>query len=250
MLKKNVFLLLRLIQTFGFITACKIFFNLKFKSKPLLRIPNAKYPVELRRNSSDLIVFEQVFFYKEYNLPLASQPTVIIDAGANIGLFTVKMKMQYPDAKIICIEPDPENFALLKKNVKDYDDVFCENRGLWYKDTKLKVSDKFGKGKWAVSVEEDNDNGNIDAISLNTLLKKYSLDHIDVLKLDIETSEKYLFTHNFEEWLPKVKTIVIEFHDNSEKGTAMPFFRAINQYFKDYSYALRGENTIITNESI
>ena len=42
-----------------------------------------------------------------------------------------------------------------------------------------------------------------------TLLDKYNIKFVDILKLDIETSEKYLFTTNYEAWLPKVKTIII-----------------------------------------
>lgn len=42
---------------------------------------------------------------------------VIIDAGANIGLFTLYMKSKYPDAHIVAFEPAPQIFDLLRRNL-------------------------------------------------------------------------------------------------------------------------------------
>lgn len=100
------------------------------------------------------------------------------------------MKNCYSDAKIICIEPDPENFAVLKQNVSQYPDIYCENGGIWNADSKLTVYDKYNQGKWAMVVEEDHELGTVQGMSINTLLEKYSIYKIDILKIDIETSEK------------------------------------------------------------
>jgi FkbM family methyltransferase len=215
-----------------------------------LRVPNLKHSLFLRANTSDIPAFLDVFLKDEYKIKFTNKPSIVIDGGANIGLFTIKIKNEFPDAKIISIEPDPDNFKLLQKNVSKYDNIFLENSGIWFKDTKLKVYDKFDSGKWGMVVEEDLVDGSISAISMKSLMDKYSLDYIDVLKLDIETSEKQLFSENYEDWLPKVKTIIIELHDWMEKGTSKPFFTAINKSFKNYSYSHCGENVIIVNEDL
>jgi FkbM family methyltransferase len=175
-------------------------------------------------------------------------PQIIIDGGANIGLFTIWMKKKYPTAKIICIEPDVENFELLQKNVATYHDVSCECCALW--DTeggKLKSYDKYNTGKWGLVVEEDLTHGNVCAISINTLIENYAIKQIDVLKLDIEKSEKQLFSSNYEMWLPKVKLIVIELHDWLEIGCSKSFFEAINKSFSNYKLSFRGENVVVLN---
>lgn len=215
-----------------------------------LKVPNLKHSLFLRANTSDIPAFLDVFLKDEYKIKFTNKPSIVIDGGANIGLFTIKIKNEFPDAKIISIEPDPDNFKLLQKNVSKYDNIFLENSGIWFKDTKLKVYDKFDSGKWGMVVEEDLVDGSISAISMKSLMDKYSLDYIDVLKLDIETSEKQLFSENYEDWLPKVKTIIIELHDWMEKGTSKPFFTAINKSFKNYSYSHCGENVIIVNEDL
>lgn len=215
-----------------------------------IKLPHIKHSIFLRANTSDIPAFLDVFLKDEYKIKFAQKPKIVIDGGANIGLFSIKMKNEFPDAKIIAIEPDLENFQLLQKNLLHYENIHYENCGIWYKDTKLKVYDKFDTGKWGMVVEEDLIDGNISAISIKSLLEKYAIENVDVLKLDIETSEKQLFSENYEDWLPKVKMIIIELHDWIEKGTSKPFFTAINKSFKNYSYSHCGENVIIVNEDL
>ncbi|KAE9578090.1 Methyltransferase sdnD [Colletotrichum fructicola] len=65
---------------------------------------------------------EARFIYNEiweehcYDGPELSENPVIVDAGANIGLFSIYMKKKYPTAKIIAFEPAPESFATLHRN--------------------------------------------------------------------------------------------------------------------------------------
>ncbi|KAL2170274.1 hypothetical protein VTG60DRAFT_5050 [Thermothelomyces hinnuleus] len=63
------------------------------------------------------------FIYKEiyhdhcYDVaPLSSNP-FIIDAGANIGLFTLYMKAKYPSARVLAFEPVPQIFDLYRRNL-------------------------------------------------------------------------------------------------------------------------------------
>ena len=42
-------------------------------------------------------------------------PDVVIDIGANVGVFTSYARFMFPDAKIIGVEPDPENFRHLTR---------------------------------------------------------------------------------------------------------------------------------------
>jgi hypothetical protein len=125
--------------------------------KPYLKIkiPCLKQPFFLRPKTSDFPVFDQVFLNKEYDIETGTKaPRFIFDGGSNIGLFALLMKNRYPDSTIVCVEPDPENFALLQKNVAQYDGIYCENCGLWDKDTRLRIHDKYGTGKWGLVVEE------------------------------------------------------------------------------------------------
>ena len=97
-------------------------------------------------------------------------------------------------------------------------------------------------------VEEDAINGKVTAVTIDSLMQAYGLNHVDVLKIDIETSEKELFLKNYERWLPKVRMIVIELHDWLRPGCSRAFFAAVNATLNNYSYTVCGENTIIENK--
>jgi FkbM family methyltransferase len=43
---------------------------------------------------------------------------IIIDMGANIGIYTILLSHIYPNAKIIAIEASPTTFEMLKSNCK------------------------------------------------------------------------------------------------------------------------------------
>lgn len=237
---------LKLKNHFGFIGGLIILLKLKLGFVKNLKLPGILHPISLRKGTSDIPTFYQVFADDEYDIPYA-EPKTIIDGGANIGLFAVLMKNKFPDSHIISIEPDKSNFDILTKNTRHYKNVSLENSGIWSVDAKLKVYDKYDAGKWGMVVEEDQKEGNIAAISINSLMKKYTLQRIDLLKLDIETSEKNLFSSAYQDWLPLVKTIIIELHDRMEPGCSKPFFEAINKTFKRYNLSIKGENIIIEN---
>lgn len=249
-LQKTLGTYLKLLQHIGFWSGTRIFIQLQFNFIQRLVIPNIEHPVFLRKGTSDVLAFHQVFLYKEYNIEFKEKPRVIIDGGANIGLFTVLMKNRFPEAKVICIEPDKENFQQLQKNVSAYENVFCENSGIWHKEAKLKVWDKFEIGKWAMVVEENEYNWNVGATSIDGLMKKHQIDVIDVLKLDIESSEKELFSENYSQWLSKTKMIIIELHDLMKEGCARQFFQTINKTFQDYEFSIKGENVVVVNKRL
>ena len=249
MLKKFK-IILKFYNIFPFISAIKLSSNFLIGNFQKVQLPNYKVPFYLRKNTSDFPTFVQIFLDNEYNLNFDNNAKIIIDGGANIGLFAVKLKKEWPTVKIICVEPDLENFEFMQKNLANYSNIYFENSGLWNTNTKLKIYDKYNCGKWGMVVEEDKINGTVEAVSIDSLLIKYNIDYIDVLKLDIETSEKQLFSKNFQNWLPKVKLIIIEFHDGFEKGCSKTFFEAINKTFNDYSLSIRGENIVIRNNDL
>src|ERR1019366_3343777 len=53
---------------------------------------------------------------------LGANPS-ILDVGANIGQWTTSVKLFYPGATILSIEPDPEIFKKLQRNVTSLTDV-------------------------------------------------------------------------------------------------------------------------------
>jgi FkbM family methyltransferase len=184
---------------------------------------------KLRLGSTDFLVFDQVILEEEYApvIKLIKENTDqlngfnIIDAGANVGFASLYFSKSFPRSTIISIEPDRSNFNALQCNIeknKLTQCVFPLNGGIWGKTCKLNLANSFRDGReWSLNLEETkaNEQGMIDAFSLEDLMKKYTFATIDFLKIDIEGGEKNLFDY----WsidhsvLKRVKFLAIEIHD-------------------------------------
>ncbi len=66
-------------------------------------------------------IYREVFQDNCYlrGVELGPRPTVV-DVGANIGLFALRVLRQYPEAQLVCFEPAPESFRLLQQNLRSY----------------------------------------------------------------------------------------------------------------------------------
>ena len=179
--------------------------------------------IMLRKASSDVMVFEQIFIQKEY----ASLVDIIrlnkilirkvIDLGANIGLTTIYLQSNFPNATFICAEPDELNFELLKVNLLSFSNTVMYQKAVWSTKKNLYLNRNFRDGKdWAISVS-DNKSGayaEVNAITLDEIIRDNNLEEIDLLKIDIEGAEIELFKNDEQtDFLNKTKVIAIEIHD-------------------------------------
>lgn len=217
--------------------------NIRFFKFFSILLPKYKYPILLRNNTTDVCVFYQVFLAKSYEIFYGIEPKVIIDCGANIGLSAIYFKNRFPEAKIIAIEPEISNFELLKKNTEKYNNIFCIKSGVWNKSTNLVIKDR-SNGNWGFVIEEANckSSDTIPAVSINEIIDDYKINQIDILKIDIEGSEKELFESNFENWLKITKILIIELHDGLRTGASKSFFEAVSKY--DFHISRKNENLI------
>lgn len=73
----------------------------------------------LRPRSSDLRVFHEIFCHRGYEPPAPARQALThtpraVDAGANIGLFTLFLCQSVPGVSVRAFEPDPENAAIAR----------------------------------------------------------------------------------------------------------------------------------------
>ena len=106
------------------------FIKMKIGKTQAIKMPNILYPIDLRSRTSDLPTFDQVFLGLEYNIDFTFQIERNIDAGGNIGLAAIYFANKYPNAKIISIEPEKDNFKMCLKNTKNYDNIIPMQKAL------------------------------------------------------------------------------------------------------------------------
>lgn len=224
-----------------------LYFQLKSGITKRFDLPDYPAPLLLRPGTTDIPTFGQIFAQGQYEIELSFEPKIIIDAGANIGLSGVFFANRYPEADIWCIEPETNNYHLLCLNTKPYTKVTTMKNALWSHERVLSVKTT-SEGEWAYEVEGLADNQqSIQGISLIQLMERFNLSHIDLLKMDIEGSEKEVFAQNYQEWLPYVRCLIIEVHDHLQKEASKNVHHAIGQFkFSCFQYH---ENLVFMNEN-
>ena len=226
-----------------------LFFKMKRRGFYKLYITELKSNVFLRPGTSDFSVFRQIFMNYEYEFDVTDSPKIIVDAGANIGLSAIYFQNRFPESKIFAVEPDPSNFEVLRLNTEMYKQIRIAQYALWGNNENLNLA-KRGLDKWGIQVEPVHKNESqvdetVQGLSIPALMEKFDIERIDLLKIDIEGSEWELFNGRYDEWLFKVKILVIELHEHLRPGCTLLFNNAMNTIRHRRTYL--GENIIIYN---
>ena len=230
----------------------------------LVNKENIPFSFTIRPLSSDEKVLSQIWEHQEYihlieiikKYNYLDKVGVIVDAGANIGLTSFFFKQFFPTAKIIAIEPDKDNYRMLVKNMElnnSFDNTISSiNNALWINNTdQLIISNSFRDGNhWAKTVEISKQQQEyVSPITLKEIINRDGIDHkIDILKIDIEGSETYLFENEsfIENLARSIKFLSLEIHDEFDSR------EKIHRILKEKSFTVQdiGETTFCANTNL
>lgn len=236
------------INDYGIVNGLKLYFAHKYKKEVSITFPFLKHPVFFRYllTRSDTLMFHQVFVRKDYAIPVPFEPTFILDLGVNVGFASLYFANRFPGANIIGLEPNKENYYMACKNTRDYKNVQIIHGAIWSSTEKVFILDKgFGEASFMVSDKSELGDETIPAFSIPDLLSQYNMAAADIIKIDIEGSEKEIFEHGFEAWIPKTKIIIVETHDRYKKGSGKAVLETMSKY--DFSLEISGENLVFYN---
>jgi FkbM family methyltransferase len=172
-----------------------------------------------RPGTRDKSSLEDLLAHQVY-LPPAEvrEPKVIIDLGANVGYTLSHFAHLYPNARIIGLELDRDNFAMAQQNIG-----WCAHRvalinaAIWSSDGIVKFS---GPGEDAFHVDAAlsaaqaprSAERTARSISMPSLLAQHGIDFVDYIKMDIEGGEAELLLNADCSWLKRVGSMKIELH--------------------------------------
>ena len=136
---------------------------------------------------------------------------VIVDLGANIGLTALSLKARYPQARVVCVEPHPENASLLRHNLQCLGDSATIMEAA--------VSNTTGAIQLALATEHYNASTvrteaktvTVSALTMEEIMRHADISTIDILKMDIEGAE-LLILEGRPAWLQKVHLLLAELH--------------------------------------
>lgn len=159
-------------------------------------------------------VFHEIYNLEDYYLNREKRiykGDVVVDIGANIGVFSRWAYMQQP-SKIISFEPDKRYFKLLKLNTDPKDTIlFNAAMSDSIGTVTLYESDHFG-GSNIFYVPENKSKYTVRTYTLDYLFETKLVDRIDFLKVDTEGAEISIFKGISDVNLMKVKNIAMEYH--------------------------------------
>jgi FkbM family methyltransferase len=191
------------------------------------------HPVCLKE-TSDVGAFWQIFSRRVY--PVAGSERVIIDAGANIGFFTLWAARRALQARIIAIEPVPESYERLRENVRRNgleERVSCLNCALaGITETRMvKVGRPRSQGR-RVLPYDPNAKDRIAPVftkTLSQILEEEEVPSVDLLKMDIEGAEYETLLSSPERVLRRIARISLEYHPDVADHTVNELLQHLQQ---------------------
>lgn len=211
-------------------------------------------PLYYRPGTADLHTFWQVFKNKEYDVAgypqcktiesayaaavAAGKTPLIIDAGANIGAASVWFSTLFPLARVIAVEPDPQNARICRMNAENRSFEVVE-AAIGAQSGTVSLLAEEASGTWGVRTIPG---GDIPVVTIGQLIERVPNPALLLVKVDIEGFESDLFSSGTE-WLNQTTALFVEPHDwmLPGEGSSRSFRAAVGP---EFDMLIAGENLL------
>lgn len=215
-------------------------------------LPNGMAIAHLNRSETEF-VYREIFdnhAYLQHGITL-HDGACIFDVGANIGMFALYARSRFPDVEIYAFEPIPPIFELLRINTHLYGvNAKLFHHGIasqpgscifsFYPNASI-LSGRFADAveeretvrrflltPGAATEEQDLSEDSVDELlderlsverfkcqlkTLSQIIQENRVEHIDLLKVDVEKSELDVLNSIAPSDWPKIRQVVVEVHD-------------------------------------
>jgi FkbM family methyltransferase len=262
---KRVFRIPNYVRTFGLLAGLKLVFaverdlpaaSVRMRS---FRAPGFPSPVHLRDTVGDHSIFWQCLVMRQYdvsgfpqaerlqrqylNILSEGRVPVIVDAGGNIGLAAFWFAKKFPQACIVSVEPDANNFDILRRNIAVFGNRVMPVHGAVTETPRMVriINPDAGSSGFQIGPADTSGEGTVQGFTIDALTRKIERGQLFIVKIDIEGSQRALFSANTD-WIDEAQLIAIEIDDWQFpwQATCETFFRAMSS--RRFDYLLSGEN--------
>ncbi len=177
-----------------------------------VEVPSLEHAIRIRAGTTDVQELVYIAVRETYGAFLPQgEVSTIVDAGANVGDSAAWFLSRFPRARVVAIEPHPENYRLLEHNLRPYGDRVALVQGaLWHRPWTLALRPAVALD--ATSVAETEGAAECEAVTMAQVLERFRIERIDLFKCDIEGAERGVFETDSEPWLARTRFIAIETH--------------------------------------
>jgi len=179
------------------------------------------YRVRIPKN--ELYRIKKIFSLHDYAIPkdfLTNKTLIVVDVGANVGLFALYMKLIRPESIIYCFEPVPTTLELLQANIGYMSDFHIYPFGLSNCNQKVAMTlHPFNTGQHSVKFtfpHQPEQKIEISLCDAAEAMERIQLHTIDILKIDTEGCEVEIL-ESLQSMLDGVGMVIIEYHSNKDR---------------------------------
>jgi FkbM family methyltransferase len=204
----------------NFIILPKIYFG-KIKEEYVKLFSKSGIIIKIRNTpSTDIHIFTEIWINKEYSKKEfeIKNSDVIIDIGSHIGIFALWVFQNCKNGKIICVEPEKNNFKILNENIlkNKISNIVCYNAAGSKDLRKIKIS-KSEKDSASHSIfNEGKEFFECNTITLEKIFNENKITKCDLLKLDCEGAEFEILLNLESKFFEKIEKICLEYHRNKK----------------------------------
>ncbi|MGA7402970.1 MAG: FkbM family methyltransferase [Candidatus Sulfotelmatobacter sp.] len=180
---------------------------------------------------TDVKTFWQIFLRRVYRVEASDR--VILDIGANVGLFSLYAARQAPNARILAVEPFPATFERLLQVVSEHhltERITCLNCAITGEGgTRLMRSDPLPSQRRSLLPVGKSIGIPIQAKTLAELFLERDLNRVDLLKMDIEGGEYEVLLSTSPEVLRTIGRIALEYHGDCAPHNKVQIFDRLRE---------------------
>lgn len=201
-----------------------------------------KWKIYCRHNTTDDRIAIQVLKGKFYRPMKLSKRDVLLDAGANIGAFSIWASSKVK--KIIAAEPSVSNFHTMIKNLEankldkaNITPLMIAVSGTDEKFRALYVNQRRSQAIHSLLPKRGRKTEIVRCVNINRLIQKYK---ITAIKMDIEGGEVEVIKAIEDKNWKRIKSLAVEFHHNALNDKDRKLFKKtikiLTKHFDKLSY--------------
>lgn len=161
---------------------------------------------------------------------------IFVDIGAHIGKYTILVgKKLNGSGKVIAIEPEKNNFKILKKNISlnKLNNIHAINVGCFSENKKTKLFiDREGTGAHSISNQISKKYEEIDVRKLDDVLSQLKIKKVDLIKIDVEGAEVNVLKGSLKTLKKSHPKIIFEALDKNTLSEIRSLLKKLNYRIK------------------
>ena len=178
-------------------------------------------------------LLNEIIIQDQYHVAeLLKKNDIVIDVGANIGLFSIQGAEYAPEATFYALEPSDDAFVALERNAAPYRNITCVKSALGEQQGSRRMTHV--AGAMASSLLEDSpfvsrysknvlhSQETVPVVTLDEFVAQKKLPRVDFIKIDTEGYERFVL-RGARETIRRYKPIIVmSAYHNADDKTVLP----------------------------